>query len=189
MSGCRKYSTFYHSFQLHRLTNTHAKSFLSFFFPSCLLSSALSVSPSFLFFLLFYFLITVAILMNMHCCWVLFSFPCWVWVSSCVLICLLASWIDSSVKYRFKSRLKKKQKTVFLFSLTDKQGVFIYSDKSLVSYMYCNIFGSFGVCISKFFLALLCLVRAFLWLRCPGTAPRVTGGLLTVVASHCGAQL
>ena len=104
---------------------------------------------------------------------------------------LLASWIDSSVKYRFKSRLKKKK--VFLFSLIDKQGVFIYSDKSLVSYMYCNIFGSFGVCISKFlfffFLALLCLVRAFLWLRCSGTAPRVMGGLLTVAASHCGAQL
>ena len=37
-----------------------------------------------------------------------------------------------------------------MFSLIDKQGVFIYSDKSLVSYMYCNIFGSFGVCISKF---------------------------------------
>ena len=49
-----------------------------------------------------------------------------------------------------------------MFSLIDEQGVFIYSDKSLVSYMYCNIFGSFGVCVSKVFLALLCLVRAFL---------------------------
>lgn len=54
------------------------------------------------------------------------------------------------------------KKNIFLFSLIDKQGVFIYSDKSLVSSMYCNISGSFLVCISKclfffFFLALPCL--------------------------------
>ena len=210
MSGCRKYSTFYHSFSSTGSPTLMPNLFFLSFFPSCLLSSALSVSPSFLFFLLFYFLITVAILMNMYCCWVLFSFPCWVWVSSCVLICLLASWIDSSVKYRFKSRLKKKKKQFSCFPLQiNRESSFILTSLSLAICIATSLaalefaFPSFfwRCCVSwrlssgRGAQGLLLVWRAgcspwrLLWLRYPGTVPRVMGRLLTVVASHCGAQL
>ena len=76
-----------------------------------------------------------------------------------------------------------------MFSLIDEQGVFIYSDKSLVSYMYCDVFGSFGVCVSKFSLALLCLVRAFLVAVRGGSSSRGVRVSRCAGLSGCGAQL
>lgn len=155
MSSCRKYYHFLREFQFCGLTNTHSKCLLSFspFFLLLACFLLLSHSPSLLLSLSFFFSIFH------NCCnsgeYVLllnFIFISLLSLSIFSYSHMLIGYLDRLFcEVPFQVQPSFLFYSILFFFLIDKQEFFIYSDNSLVRYMYCKIFGGdFGVCISKF---------------------------------------